>query len=128
MIKIKTQYMKKKELTKAEEQIMHAVWNIEQGFAKDILAALPEPKPAYNTVLTVIRVLVDKKFLTYETFGKANRYSPTISKNDYSLQQLQTLKKNYFNNSNKQLLSFFMKENDMNLTDLDDVIKLIKND
>ncbi|WP_027419109.1 BlaI/MecI/CopY family transcriptional regulator [Crocinitomix catalasitica] len=118
--------MKKKELTKAEEQIMQAVWSIEKGFAKDILEALPAPKPAYNTVLTVVRVLVDKKFLTYETFGKANRYEPTLSKDDYSLQQLQTLKKKYFNNSNKQLLSFFMKENSMDLNDLDEIVSIIK--
>ena len=87
----------KKELTKAEEQIMHAIWRVEKGFAKDILEQLNEPKPAYNTVLTVIRVLVQKGFVKFNTYGKSNEYYPTITKEDYSNQKLQSLKKNYFN-------------------------------
>lgn len=112
----------KKELTKAEEQIMQAIWKIQEGFAKDVLEKLEEPKPAYNTVLTVIRVLVQKGFVKYTTYGKSNKYAPTISKEDYSLQRLQSLKKRYFNNSNAQFLSFFMKENDISLTDLNEIL------
>ena len=119
--------MMKKELTKAEEQIMHAIWKVEKGFAKDILEKLEEPKPAYNTVLTVIRVLVQKGFVKYTTFGKSNEYYPTITKDQYSLQKVQTLKENYFNNSNAQFLSFFMKENKMSLEDLNDIMDIIKN-
>lgn len=118
----------KKELTKAEEQIMQAIWAVEKGFAKDILEQLKEPKPAYNTVLTVIRVLVDKGFVKYKTYGKSNEYYPAISKEEYSKQQLQSLKKKYFNNSSKELLSFFVKENNMDLNDLDEIIKIIKED
>ena len=118
----------KKELTKAEEQIMHAIWQVDKGFAKDILEQLPEPKPAYNTVLTVIRVLVQKGFVKYTTYGKSNEYYATITKDAYSLQKLQTLKQNYFNNSNAQLLSFFMKENKMDLDDLNDIMDIIKNE
>lgn len=116
----------KKELTKAEEQIMHAIWNIEKGFAKDILDQLKDPKPAYNTVLTVIRVLCDKGFVKFKTYGKSNEYFPTISREDYSAQRLNSLKKNYFNNSNAQLLSFFVKENKIDITELDEIMKLIK--
>lgn len=116
----------KKELTKAEEQIMHAIWNIEKGFAKDILDQLKDPKPAYNTVLTVIRVLCEKGFVKFKTYGKSNEYFPTISREDYSAQRLNSLKKNYFNNSNAQLLSFFVKENKINITELDEIMKLIK--
>ncbi len=116
----------KKELTKAEEQIMQAIWSVDKGFAKDILEELPEPKPAYNTVLTVIRVLVNKGFVKFKTYGKSNEYYATISKDDYSSQQLNTLKKKYFNNSNAKLLSFFMKENDMDISDMDEVLKMIK--
>lgn len=115
-----------KELTKAEEQIMHAIWSIEKGFAKDIHDQLKEPKPAYNTVLTVIRVLCEKGFVTYTTYGKSNEYAPTISREAYSAQRLNSLKKNYFNNSSAQLLSFFVKENNMDLNELDQIIKLIK--
>ena len=116
----------KKELTKAEEQIMQAIWKVEKGFAKDILEKLEEPKPAYNTVLTVIRVLVQKGFVKYTTFGKSNQYYPTISKGDYSFEKVDRLKKNYFNNSNAQFLSFFMKENQMSLEDLNEVMEIIK--
>lgn len=115
----------KKELTKAEEQIMHAIWKVEKGFAKDILEQLKDPKPAYNTVLTVIRVLVQKGFVKFKTYGKSNEYYPTISKDEYSLQKVQGLKANYFNNSNAQFLSFFMKENNMSLDDLNEIIEII---
>lgn len=116
----------KKELTKAEEQIMQAIWKVGKGFAKDILEMLTDPKPAYNTVLTVIRVLVQKGFVKYNTFGKSNEYYPTITKDAYSSQKLARLKRNYFNNSNAQFLSFFMKENQMSLEDLNEIMEIIK--
>ncbi len=116
----------KKELTKAEEQIMQALWQVKKGFAKDILEQLEDPKPAYNTVLTVVRVLVQKGFVKFKTYGKSNEYYTTISKTDYSKNQLDKLKKNYFNNSTKELLSFFVKENKINLNELDDIFKLLK--
>jgi len=118
----------KKELTKAEEQIMHALWRIKKGFAKDILESLKEPKPAYNTVLTVVRVLVDKKYIAFNTYGKSNEYYPTISKADYSSWKLQILKKNYFSNSSKELVSFFVKDNKMDLSELDEILTLLKNE
>ena len=116
----------KKELTKAEEQIMHAIWQVEKGFAKDILDVLKDPKPAYNTVLTVIRVLVTKGFVKFKTFGKSNEYYPTLTKEDYSNSQLDKIKKNYFNNSAKELLSFFVKEQKLDLNEIDEILKLIK--
>jgi len=118
----------KRELTKAEEQIMQAIWQVDKGFAKDILEVIPEPKPAYNTVLTVVRVLVNKGFVKFKTYGKSNEYYPTISKNEYSGRQLQNMKKKYFNNSSKQMLSFFLKENKMDLNDVDEILKMIKDD
>lgn len=116
----------KKELTRAEEQIMQAIWSIEKGFAKDIHEQLEEPRPAYNTVLTVIRVLVQKGFVNYKTYGKSNEYYPMISKEAYSGQRFQSLKENYFENSNAKLLSFFMKENQMDLDDLNELLEIIK--
>ena len=116
----------KKELTKAEEQIMQAIWQVEKGFAKDILEALEDPKPAYSTVTTVIRVLVKKGFVDYETYGKSNQYFPTITKEAYSKQRLDALKVSYFDGSNVEMLSFFMRKNKMNLEELEEVIRLIK--
>lgn len=119
----------KKELTKAEEQIMQAIWSIGKGFVKDIHEQLPEPRPAYNTVLTVIRVLVHKEFVKFNTYGKSNEYYPTISKDEYSSLRIQNLKENYFDNSNAKLLSFFMKEQKMDLKDLSEILEIInKND
>jgi predicted transcriptional regulator len=116
----------KKELTKAEEQIMQVIWKMEKGFAKDILENIKEPKPAYNTVLTVVRVLVNKEFVGYKTYGKANEYYPLISKEEYTTKKIRTLKKNYFNNSTKELLSFFMKESNLSLGDLDEILTQLK--
>ena len=116
----------KKELTKAEEQIMQAIWKVQKGFAKDILQELEEPRPAYSTVLTVIRVLVKKGFVKFNTFGKSNEYYATISREAYSQQRLEALKTSYFNGSNVQMLSFFMRKNNMNLEDLEEVMRHIK--
>lgn len=116
----------KKELTRAEEQIMQAIWAVGKGFAKDIHDRLEEPKPAYNTVLTVIRVLVQKGFVEYTTYGKSNEYVPTITKEAYSAQRFQTLKENYFENSNAKLLSFFMKEHNIDLQELNALLTLIQ--
>ena len=112
----------KKELTRAEEQIMQAIWSVGKGFAKDIHEQLEEPRPAYNTVLTVIRVLVQKGFVKYNTYGKSNEYYPVITREAYSAQRMQSLKENYFGNSNARLLSFFMKENNLDLKDLNELL------
>ncbi len=118
----------KKELTRAEEQIMQAIWSVGKGFAKDIHEQLEEPRPAYNTVLTVIRVLVQKGFVNYKTYGKSNEYYPLITREAYSAQRMQSLKENYFGNSNARLLSFFMKENNLDLKDLNELLEIIKNE
>lgn len=118
----------KKELTRAEEQIMQAIWSVGKGFAKDIHEQLEEPRPAYNTVLTVIRVLVQKGFVKYNTYGKSNEYYPVITREAYSAQRMQSLKENYFGNSNARLLSFFMKENNLDLKDLNELLEIIKNE
>ena len=117
-----------KELTKAEEQIMHAIWTVQKGFAKDILEQLEDPKPAYNTVLTVIRVLVQKGFVKFKTYGKANEYYATITREAYSAQRLKSLKKDYFNNSSAELLSFFVKNNKLNIKELDEILAIIKSE
>jgi predicted transcriptional regulator len=115
-----------KELTKAEEQVMQVLWGIGQGFASDIMAAFPEPKPAYNTVLTIIRILEKKGFVKHETFCKANRYQPAISKEEYSENFLGSVVERYFNNSYLDLVSAFAKKENFTLEEIEELKKLIE--
>ena len=113
-----------KELTKAEEQIMQVLWRIEKGFANEIMANLPAPKPAYNTALTIVRILEKKGFVGHETFGKSNRYFPLVKKETYSNSLIKGFVKNYFNNSFKSMVSFFADNQDITSQELEE-IKLI---
>ena len=114
-----------RELTKAEEQVMQVLWKIGQGFAADLLANFPEPKPAYNTVLTVVRILEKKGFVGHETFGKANRYYPLVSKEQYSEAFMQHFVQHYFDNSFKSMVSFFAQNKDISMEDLDEIRRMI---
>ena len=114
-----------KELTKAEEQVMQVIWSIGQGFANEIMAAFPEPKPAYNTVLTVIKILENKGFVKHETFCRANRYSAAISKEEYSQRYLGSVVERYFNNSYLDLVSAFAKKENFSLEELEALKKVI---
>ena len=114
-----------KELTKAEEQVMQVLWGIGQGFANEIMAAFPEPKPAYNTVLTIIKILENKGFVKHETFCRANRYSPTVSKEEYSQNFLGSVVERYFNNSYLDLVSAFAKKENFSLEELESLKKMI---
>ena len=114
-----------KELTKAEEQVMQVLWKIEQGFANEIMANFPEPKPAYNTVLTIVRILEKKGFVAHETFCKANRYYPLITKADYSHNTLIGLVKNYFNNSYSELVSAFTQKESFTIEQLEELKNMI---
>ncbi len=113
------------ELTKAEEQVMQYLWKIKKGFLKDIVEQYPEPKPAYTTVSTVVRVLVKKGAIAFNTYGKVNEYYSLIKKEDYSKKYMSTMVKNLFNNSQKQFASFFTKESDLSLSELEELKKLI---
>lgn len=117
--------IKMKELTKAEEQVMQVIWNIGQGFANEIMAAFPEPKPAYNTVLSIIKILENKGFVKHETFCRAHRYSPAISKEDYSQRFLGSVVERYFNNSYLDLVSAFAKKENFSIEELEEMKKAI---
>jgi len=119
--------MEIKELTKAEEQIMHVLWDLGKGFVKDVIEELPEPKPAYNTVSTIIRILETKGFIDHEAFGKSHRYFPIISKEDYKSFATGKLLNNYFSNSVENMFSFFVKEKKIDLKEADEILKLIEN-
>jgi BlaI family penicillinase repressor len=114
-----------KDLTKAEEQIMQIVWQLERGFVKDVMDHLPEPKPAYNTVSTIIRILEVKGFIAHEAFGKAHKYYPVISKEDYKRHATEKLLGGYFENSVESMFSFFVKEEKLELSDVDEILKMI---
>lgn len=115
-----------KPLTKAEEQIMQVLWTLEKAFVKDIVDALPAPKPHYNTVSTIIKILVEKGFVDFESFGKSNRYFPLMDKDDYSKKSMKQFVKRYFEGSFANMLSFFAKEKDISISELEELIKELK--
>lgn len=115
-----------KELTRAEEQIMQELWNLERAFVKDIIERLPEPKPAYNTVSTIVRILETKGFVAHESFGKSHRYYPLVSKEEYRTFATGKLLHGYFDNSARNMLSFFLEERKLDLKDADELLKLLE--
>ena len=115
-----------KDLTKAEEQVMHALWKLEKAFVKDVIEEFPEPKPAYNTVSTIIRILEKKEFVDHKAFGKTHQYFPVVSKEDYTKHTAGQLVDNYFGGSFKNLVSFFVKDNDMTVKEMDELMKVIE--
>jgi BlaI family transcriptional regulator, penicillinase repressor len=117
-----------KELTKAEDQVMQVLWRLEKAFVKDIIEEMPDPKPAYNTVSTIVRILETKGFVNHKAYGKTHEYYPAITKEKYTKFYLNNMIKGYFNGSFKNLVSFFAKENKMNVNDLETLLKELKNE
>ena len=113
------------QLTKAEEQIMQILWDLEEANVKEIIEQLPEPKPAYNTVSTIIRILETKNFVEHKAKGRGHIYFPLVLKNDYSNQSLQKIVDGYFGGSFKSMVSFFVNKNDIDLKELDVIMKVI---
>ena len=113
-------------LTKAEEQIMQILWDMGEGFVKDLLQQFPEPKPAYNTVSTIIRILEKKGFVDHRSFGKSHQYFPLMSREQYRNERFSSLMKNYFNNSMKQVLSHFGTSGSLDLKEADEIIQLME--
>ena len=117
--------MEIKTLTRAEEEIMRILWQLKKAFVKDILAEMREPKPAYNTVSTIIRILEKKEVVGYTAYGKTHEYYPLITEEEYKRFEMQNLMVNYFDNSLPNLVSFFVKDNDLKAKDLEEIMKLI---
>ena len=115
-----------KTLTKAEEEIMQVLWKLEHAFLRDILEALPPPKPHQNTVATILKILVDKEFVGVEVFGRTHRYSPRISKETYSKSTIKNVVRKYFQGSFSEAVSFMVKENNLSLEDLELLVKQLK--
>lgn len=117
-----------KELTKAEEQIMQELWLLEKAFVKEIVDKLPEPKPAYNTVSTIVRILEKKGFVDHYAYGKTHQYFPLISKTDYTKSYFKNFLSGYFSNSFQEMVSFFAKEDKMTLSELEEIVKEVRKD
>lgn len=113
------------ELTRAEEQVMQILWDKGKGFVKDMLEEFPDPKPAYNTVSTIVRILETKGFVNHRAFGKTHEYFPVVSKEAYRKQISKNMLNNYFDGNPRELVSYFVKEKKLNIKDLDDIIKLM---
>jgi len=114
-----------KRLTNAEEQIMQILWDLNKGFVKDIIEHLPDPKPAYNTVSTIVRILEKKGFVSHNAYGNTHEYYPIITKEDYTKAYLKRIMKDYFSDSFKEMVSFFARDRDMNIEELEEIRKMI---
>jgi predicted transcriptional regulator len=115
-----------KTLTKAEEQVMQAIWKCGEGFIRDIMDVLPQPKPHQNTVATMIKILVEKEFVGVKIIGRQHQYYPLITKQAYSKASMKNLVKGYFNGSFSEALSFMVTENNISVQDLETLIQQIK--
>jgi predicted transcriptional regulator len=115
-----------KSLTKSEEQVMQILWRLQQGFLKDILENSPEPKPHSNTVATILKILVEKGFVDYETQGRNNLYRPRISKSEYGKKSINQLVKGYFEGSPARLVSQFVTDNKLSQEELEALLQQIK--
>ena len=117
--------MQIKELTKAEEQIMQLLWQLKEAIVKDIIELMPEPKPAYNTVSTVVRVLEGKGFIDHKAYGNSHVYFPIISEAQYKKFTFDKMMSSYFSNSYQSLVSFIANDKKLDIQQLDELSKLI---
>ena len=113
-------------LTKAEERIMKILWEIGDGFIKDIIEQFPDPKPPYNSVSTIVRVLVQKEIVGFKAFGNSHQYHPLITREEYKKSQLSRLVKDYYNNSLREVVSFFSENKKLDEKELDEVMNMLK--
>lgn len=114
------------QLTRAEEEVMQILWEIGKGMVHDLLEKFPEPKPAYNTVSTIVRILEQKGFVGHKAYGRTHEYFPVISKADYTKSYFRNFVTNYFGNSYKSLASFFTGDANLSLNELEDIRKTIR--
>jgi BlaI family transcriptional regulator, penicillinase repressor len=115
-----------KALTKAEDQVMQILWQIERGVVKDIMEKMPNPKPAYNTVSTIVRILETKGFVGHKAYGKTHEYFPLVTKDKYSKFYFNNMLKGYFGGSFNNLVSFFANENQLKADEIDALMKQLE--
>ena len=112
-----------KQLTKAEEDIMQILWDLGEANVATVVEQFPDPKPAYNTVSTIVRILESKNFVDYRKQGRGHIYFPLVQKTEYSNQSINKLVDGYFQGSFKSMVSFFMKKNDISIDELETILK-----
>jgi len=117
-----------KTLTKAEEQIMHIIWDLKEGVVKDVVEQFGEPRPAYTTVATVLKVLENKGFVTCKKIGNTNLFLPCVTKQEYARFQFSSLLKDYFSGSFPKLATFFARENNLSISELEEMLKITENE
>jgi len=115
-----------RELTRAEEQVMQVLWKIEKGFVKDILERFDDPKPAYNTVSTIVRILQEKGFVDHKAYGRTHEYYPLISKDEYRKTHMTIFVKDYFSSSYEKMVSFFAQERKISVKEMEEIMKLMQ--
>jgi BlaI family transcriptional regulator, penicillinase repressor len=113
-------------LAKREEQIMQVFWNLEKAFIKEVIPELPDPKPHYNSVATMVKILEEKGFLSHESVGNIFRYFPVITKEDYQKHAMKDIVSQYFDNSYPSMLAFFAKEQQISESELNEILDIIK--
>ena len=117
-----------RELTRAEEQVMQVLWKLKKGFVKDILEYFEDPKPAYNTISTIVRILQDKGFVDHKAYGRTHEYYPIVSKDEYSKSHLSNFINDYFSNSFGKMVSFFAREKQISLKEMEEIMKIMENE
>ncbi|MEO5977794.1 MAG: BlaI/MecI/CopY family transcriptional regulator [Chryseolinea sp.] len=115
-----------KELTRAEEEIMQVLWTVESAFVKDIIEELPEPKPAYSTVSTIVRILQQKGFVGHKAEGQSHKYHTLITKANYTKQFMKGFVSRYFDGSYPEMVSFFTKQDKLSVGELENLVKELK--
>ncbi len=115
-----------KVLTKAEEQVMQVLWKLEKGFLREIIDAMPAPKPHQNTVATLLKILVEKEFVSITVLGRQHIYSPLVGKDEYSKRTMKQMVKGYFEGSFSNVVSFMVKENNISIEELESLLAQIK--
>ncbi len=113
-------------LTRAEEQIMQVLWDLEEAFVKEILERLDDPKPAYNTVSTIVRILEKKGFVSHHAYGKSHKYYPLVSREEYTRTTMKNFVKDYFSDSFEKMVSFFARERDIDLKEMEDIMRIMQ--
>jgi predicted transcriptional regulator len=113
-------------LTKAEERIMQILWDLERGFIKDIQEQFPNPQPPYNTISTIVRVLVKKEIVSYKSYGGSYQYFPLITREEYRSEQMGRLVTNYFGNSLKEVVNFLSEKKDLDVDEVNEAMKMLE--
>ncbi len=115
-----------KKLAKREEQIMQVYWDLEKAFVKEVIPHLPDPKPHYNSVATMVKILEDKGFLDHEMIGNQYQYFPIVKKEEYQKHAMKDIVSQYFDNSYPRMLAFFAKEQNLSDSELSEILEMIK--